>query len=598
MIANYLQRHSQLYLVLLTLLIFVVVRQAPVDYTDGDSEHVLLTAQAIVQHGTVKLDAYVTQAYGGKVLEERGHLYSYQPLGTSFFAVPLVWLANLRGHDMSDRATHGNWQRNLAAITVSACFVLSYLISRRFSGAAASLVLASVFTLGSSIAANMGAALTNHNLAMVFALMALLLIVRDAQEPLSARWAYILGGLLFAAYFARPTMLIAVVVVFVYLLLWRRPLLSRAAVGLALPLAPFLAFSWIEYGQLLPFYYRIDRLNLPPTLLRLYGLVLSPARGLLVYNPFLLAVLFGLAIGSRRLVREPLFWLAATWIVLDLAALSRWANWWGGWSFGSRLLLDTMPALLLLTLLVWSDAQTHWSPATRRLIAATFLLLAAFGIFINTSQGLYNPWTRDWNVWYRAGENAGTRYEVYMLDWRYPHFLASPDQVSRRNLEYALNEQGPLRLNEAVGPNSEKIVFRGWQDVDPAGTDPCRWSDGASSDIVFRIETTSDTEARDLALEVTAGTHSAQTVQVLLNKRLLGVISSQAHWDPQVYSFSLDAGRLHTGAEGRQVNELRFLIPGAFSPASSDPAKQDMRVLGLCLWQFQIRSQSAPEPSP
>lgn len=590
MIGRHMDRHRQLYLVLMTVAVYVLVRQAPVDYTNGDSEHVLLTAQALLEHGTIKLDSYIAQADGAKVLAVNGHRYTYQPLGTSFLAVPAVWVANLRGYDMADQSSQGALQKELAAITVAVSFLLIYLIARRFVSAATSLLLAIAFTLGSSVASTMGAALWSHNLAIVFTLLALLLLVHDAQRQLHVRWAYLLGLLLFASYWVRPTQLAVVVAVFAYLLIWRRSLLLRAALGFAAPLALLLALFWIEYGQLLPYYYQTARLRSWTTPQRLYGLFLSPGRGLFIYNPFLILLLPGLILSLRRLFGQPLFWLSVGWVALYAGAVSFWAYWWAGWSFGSRMLVDVLPALLLLTLLVWQEVQATASPALRRLAVGALVALTVVGVFVNTIQGLYNPWTHTWNAWHDATEDVGFRDEVYMFDWRYPQFLASPDLVQRRNIEYLLNDQEPLGWGEAAGPSSERLGFQGWYDFDAAGADPCRWSEGRQARLSFRVEPVAGDVAQDVFVEITAGTHHTQTIPVLLNAQPLGVIDSQKHWEPNTYVFRIDQAQLHVSDQGRRVNELWFLMPGANSPASLDPKAEDPRILGLCLWEVRLTS--------
>lgn len=590
LINDYLQRHSQLYLVLLAVLVFVLVRSAPVDYTNGDSEHVLLTAQALIQHGSIKLDAYIPEANGSKVLSVRDHLYSYQPVGTSLFAVPVVWLANLRGQDMMDATSNRDLQKTLAALTVVAVLLLSYLVSRCFVGAGTSLLLALVFTLGSSVASTLGAALWNHNLAMVFALAGLWLIVKDAQGRLSARWAYMLGVLIFCAYFVRPTLLAYAVAVFAYLAIWRRSLLLRTGIGFGVPLLAMLVYFRSEYGQFLPYYYQTGRLHSWPRLQRLYGLLLSPGRGLLIYNSFLALVLVGMAFSIRRLVRQPLFWLAMGWFGIHLFSVLRWSYWWAGWSFGSRILVDTMPALLLLTLLTWTELRTTLSPLARRLASAMFIVLAIVSIVVNTAQGLYNPWTRTWNAWHWPGQDSEFQDEVYMLDWRYPQFLASPELVERRNVEYRLNALPALQEDESLGPQSDRIEFTGWYDFVPDGGDPCRWSEGVAARLSFLVDPITVAEGQSMAIEIRAGTHHTQTIPVLLNQAPVGVIDSQTHWEPTSYIFPIAPETLRTSDEGRRVNELEFLIPGTNSPASLDPTAEDPRLLGLCLWEFRVTS--------
>jgi hypothetical protein len=253
-----------------------------------------------------------------------------------------------------------------------------------------------------------------------------------------------------------------------------------------------------------------------------------------------------------------------------------------------------MPALLLLTLLVWVEMPTMLSRSMRRLALAAFIALALVGVFVNTVQGLYNPWTRTWNAWHWPDQDANYQDEIYMFDWRFPQFLASPELVERRNIEYRLNALPPWQVDEIAGPASNSVEFKGWYDYELGGADPCRWSEGKAAGLSFRVDSVAIPEGQSLAVEIRAGTHHTQTIPVLLNQTPLGVIDSQTHWEPSFYTFLIPGSLLRTSDQGPRVNELDFLIPGANSPASLDPDAEDTRVLGLCLWHTQLLTMPSP----
>ncbi len=78
----------------------------------------------------------------------------------------------------------------------------------------------------------------------------------------------------------------------------------------------------------------------------LYGQLISPSRGLLVYSPILGFSLWGMALAWRR--RR--YWLLRPMSVAVLMLLlvqSKWFNWHGGWSYGYRLMVDAMPLAAL-----------------------------------------------------------------------------------------------------------------------------------------------------------------------------------------------------------------------------------------------------------
>ena len=74
----------------------------------------------------------------------------------------------------------------------------------------------------------------------------------------------------------------------------------------------------------------------------LYGQLISPARGLLVYSPILAFAIWGMTLAWRRRRYRVLRPLTVAALLL-LLVQSKWFNWHGGWSFGYRLMVDTMP---------------------------------------------------------------------------------------------------------------------------------------------------------------------------------------------------------------------------------------------------------------
>lgn len=83
-----------------------------------------------------------------------------------------------------------------------------------------------------------------------------------------------------------------------------------------------------------------------PFLAGLSGLLVSPGRGLLVYSPVFLALGLLLWPNYRRALPRPYlpFLLA---IPLYLVTSAKWFDWWGGYTYGPRMLSDILPLLML-----------------------------------------------------------------------------------------------------------------------------------------------------------------------------------------------------------------------------------------------------------
>ncbi|MEO6324964.1 MAG: hypothetical protein ABIT01_12585 [Thermoanaerobaculia bacterium] len=117
----------------------------------------------------------------------------------------------------------------------------------------------------------------------------------------------------------------------------------------------------------------------------LAGILVSPSRGLFVYSPILLLGVVGLFRLSQSGASEhaaSLLWHAAFFVPALLVLCVWWPKWWGGHSFGYRLVSELIPVLLLPAALAWEAAQ---SP-----LRALALGLAVVSIGIH-SLGTYAP---------------------------------------------------------------------------------------------------------------------------------------------------------------------------------------------------------------
>jgi hypothetical protein len=91
------------------------------------------------------------------------------------------------------------------------------------------------------------------------------------------------------------------------------------------------------------------------------GLLFSPSRGLLIFSPFLLFSVGGFArawTDSRFKALRPLT-VAAVGVLL---IASKWFDWWGGWCFGYRPIVDATPLLAVpLVPPIESVARRGWA---------------------------------------------------------------------------------------------------------------------------------------------------------------------------------------------------------------------------------------------
>ena len=272
--------------------------------------------------------------------------------------------------------------RHAATLAVSlAAMLLAAALSARMSPArAAGLALVTGLSFGG--VATLGQGLWQQT-AFVVPLMA------AAATVAWARWRggmllLLTPALLSVAALTRPNAALLVVAVGVtWLLALKEHAGRRTLLAVALPLAvlvalPQLAWNASTTGDPLALHAYVEAhsdggvvFDLAPRafLTGIAGLLASPARGLLFFAPALLVELWvGLRAGDRSAR------VVGAGILLHVALVAAYRQWWGGWAFGPRMMAD---ALWLAPLLV---AGLPLPRGARIALAATGVVTVAVGL--------------------------------------------------------------------------------------------------------------------------------------------------------------------------------------------------------------------------
>lgn len=570
-------------------LVFALAYYSPASDAVSDPYFALLVSQALLEHGTLALDAYETTAdppfFSGGGTEQlfiySGHSYYTFPVGSSLFSLPVVWLARLRGRGMAQRDDNAAAQNQMSAILSAVLFLLLYLICAFYLDPAPSLAITIISTFGSSLVSTVGTALWNTDWALVFICAALWLMARYDSGRGKSLNPFVLALLMFAAFLCRPTSALFIVIVLVYGYLRARPVLLRLLLTLIVLLVAFALWNLLQFGVILPPYYALDRFSIYATPLHIavLGELLSPSRGLLIYSPFLGLTLIGAVLFWRDLIRQPLFALSALWFICIVLLAAEATKWWGGWSFGPRVLTDAMPALVLLSVFAWK--QLAHMPNLRRACAFAFVGLGVVGIWINSSVGLFNLDAGRWNgaILPNVDDNP-----LIVFDWRYPQILASEESLCARHREYmreVIAGTGerliPLVRDASVRFNAPETqaIYVGWS----VPESDFRWSECSPATILFRSATVPTSSVQ--VLEITTGSIGPQRVLVSLNDVRIGTIELPGTVTPPMpHHLPLDARLIHPNA----LNEITFETPDA----RRVPGARDSRRLGLSFVQLRF----------
>jgi hypothetical protein len=392
--------------------VFVVTVVSPV-VTSYDSRWVIPTAISIERHGDLNLDEYgpaIQRAHGYAIQRVHGHDYDVFPWGTAVLVTPIVATvdrgAGLVGIDLEkyarDQQSTGRAQRVLrllehaiASLIVALTAGVLFLVIRETHRRRVAYLVSGTFAFGTSAWSVVSRALWSHGPAMLMASLALLLAVRARQRPVLFAW---MGLPVATSYVCRPTMGLAVVAFSVLVLVAAPRQFPRYLAGAALIGAVFVCVNIASYHALLPTYFRPTRVGSSHTFWSaLAGTMISPSRGMLVFSPVLLFAIVGIALSIRNRSVYGTDVVASAVVIGCWLTVASFPVWWGGDTYGPRLMSDALPFLCLL-LAPFIDWCSHAHRATlqsasRFLFAASLIASGAIHM-----RGAVDTRTLRWNV--------------------------------------------------------------------------------------------------------------------------------------------------------------------------------------------------------
>jgi len=212
-----------------------------------------------------------------------------------------------------------------------------------------------------------------------------------------------------------------------------------AIAGAAIGVVPLLVYNAAAFGNPLEQGYGTKPFDTSP-LIGLYGLLLSPSRGLFVYEPYLLFAFATIVLlrPGRDHLELRLLSLVYAWAATAIL-YSTYAEWWGGRVFGPRFLDDLAPALFVL--LAWGIGHGLLS---RVAVRVAFGLCAAWSLLIFQAAAF----VYDQNTWDLHPANINVD-PSRLLDWSDPQWLFVLRSAS----------EGGVRVIAAVGLSALALLF-------------------------------------------------------------------------------------------------------------------------------------------
>jgi hypothetical protein len=292
-------------------------------------------------------------------------------------------------------------ERVLASAIAALAALALVLLTREVVGRLApALALGTLMTLGTSLWSTASRGLWQHGPMVLLTGLALTCLVRGRRRG-DWRWSAAAGLPFALAFDVRPTIAASMALGGLVLLFSdRRAFAGFAACVLAIVI-PSVAINLSLYGTAIVPVYLPGRgpvvSGFSPTLWEgLTGTMISPARGMLVFSPFLVFALLGLWLRRRRLGGLDL--LAVGSILALWFGAANTLTWEAGASFGSRYLTDTLPFWTFLIAPVFGVVVRPlrmWTPAIAG-AAAVLVLTAAWSGLVH-GRGAISWATQLWN---------------------------------------------------------------------------------------------------------------------------------------------------------------------------------------------------------
>ena len=567
---------------LLAFLVFKSSRMHPIN----DSKYSMMLSQCLIEHRSFQLDHYAIPrlpalqrgdyVQNGDIyqIEQVGsHLYYFFPPGSSILSTPFVLLANTFGTSTVKPDNAFNLSGETKIESLLAAFLMAVLAAIFFYMARLLLPVrySLLVTLGGALGTQIWSTASRAMFTDTWAVLLLTIVVFSllAYEAKKTRLhPVLLASLLAWSYLVYPSYAVHVAAISIYLLFIfnRRQLIAYVLTGLGWA-GGLVVYSWHNFGQLLPNYFRPGRLLFGKFWTALPGNLISPSRGLLIFVPAIVFVAYLLIRFRRQLPHKRLVVLSLAAVISQLIVISGFDHWWGGHSYGPRLMTASVPWLVLLSILgVKAMLQTReqgkvLSPRWKVELALGALLLA-LSIFFH-GRGALSPATSIWNS---LPENVDLKPER-IWDWRQPQFLAGlippPFPPNVPLLEKNTTIDFTTR-------DAEKYLWYGWSMAEAES----RWSNATHATLIFSLrEITPLTLKLRMAAFLVPQKLEEQRVTVILNGRNLSTLSLR-NSELADFSLSLPADSL------REKNILDFQILGAVTPASLGVG-EDQRQLGI-----------------
>jgi hypothetical protein len=326
-----------------------------------------------------------------------GHVVSTHPPWAAVLAVP-VYLVPVMGGISARSPLLPEVEKLAAALITALSVVVVFCALRHLTRPSIAWLVAAVYAFGTSSFSSTSQALWQHVPSQLFVALAVYCLVRAADTPWCV-WAA--GFFVSAMVLCRPSNVLPALPILAALLHEHRKDFAKIVLAGLPPAALFVAYNWAYWGSPVRMGFaggafdvislvRWPSASFPlPFVQGFLGILASPGRGLFVYSPILFLSLVGIVLVWRHPSPPWLRYLSLAPLPLLLVA-SKWSSWWGGWSYGPRMLADVTP---IVSIFLVPPLERYGGKAWMR---SAFVVLAVASIGLH-ALGAFNEEGWNWD---------------------------------------------------------------------------------------------------------------------------------------------------------------------------------------------------------
>jgi len=344
----------------LFLLFFIIYNLNMRTIPPSDSISTSLMPFSILENHNLSLDQFANyfitiKPYPWMVFFVGGHYYSSYPivlpvLITPLYIFPYIFLKMV--HCPIDALNPGFqlavliMEKFCSSLIASGAGAFLYLALGEIIAKKAAVITSIIFAIGASTWATSSQNLWQHGLIELFLSILIFMVIKSGGH-ISIRNAVIMGIISGLFVFNRPADALLLLSVIFYVIRSKDNMIYYFA-SAALSGLPFLIYNIYYFGKIffIPYSY-LDQSMSIDNLINIFGLLISPSRGILVYSPIVVLAIFGY-IEAMKIDDENLryFFIAAGLsVIFEMLVYGSFSIWYAGGSYGPRFLTGLLPIL-------------------------------------------------------------------------------------------------------------------------------------------------------------------------------------------------------------------------------------------------------------